>query len=323
MTVTTFITVDESGIPRLHASRPSTDHTECSLKYLNEGGANFVFRLLPHDTELPLIARRRLLRVRKDLPDAQSTKAAKQSFETNFRPLFPAEHLVQQELVEVDEALLLALQASLGTTKRPSHRQQDVVATTEPHALLITDMTPGPDDVLLQAKPKWLQQSPSAPNGAKRCRTCALRAQRGAKGIRTATDKQATCPLKLVSDHLDLRTEAAGSITQDAVLREYLAKDALSLLQTLRRHQASRDPKGVLAASGEEEIRDVCRAMTLRDCTLFLRRSGDHIEARIVDLDTKGLEKIETWRKGERSLLDGGWYGEKGDVIEEVCLLAM
>lgn len=322
MATTAYVTVNESSIPRLHASKPSVHHAECRLKYLNEGGANFVFRILPHEGELPLIARRRLLRIRKDLPDAQSTKAAKQAFEANFRPLFPAEHLVQQELVELEGDLLNVLQESLANTKRPSHRQQDALATVEPHGLLITDMTPGPDEVLLQAKPKWLSQSPSAPSDARRCRTCALRAQRGAKGIRTATDKQATCPLMLVSDKLQHRKQAAESITQDDVLQEYLSKDALSLLQTLRRHQSHRDPKGVLAASHEDEILDLCKAMTLRDCTLFLRRSGDHVEARIADLDTKGLEKIETWKRGEQSLVDGGWYGHDRDIDEDVCLLA-
>lgn len=322
MATTAYITVDDSGIPRLHASKPSLDHAECSLKYLNEGGANFVFRILPHDGELPPIARRRLLRLRKDLPDAQSTKVAKQAFETNFRPLFAAEHLVQQELVEVDGDLLDLLQESLQSIKRLSHRQQDVLATNEPHGLLITDMTPGPDDVLLQAKPKWLSQSPNAPSEARRCRTCALRAQRGAKGIRTATDKQATCPLKLVSDRVDDRRQAAESVTKDPVLQDFLSKDALSLLQTLRRHQSNRDPKGVVAATTEDELQDLCKAMTLRDCTLFLRRTGDQVEARIADLDAKGLEKIGTWKKGEQSLVDGGWYGESGDIVEDVCLLA-
>ena len=321
MTTTAYLT-QNAGLPKVHSSRPDGEHTACELKYLNEGGANFVFRILPIDSELPAYSRRRLLRLRKDLPDAQSTDDGIASFRKDFQPLFPGEHLVQQELVEVDSSLAAQLNEALNHVKRPTHRKQDILAVREPHGLMITDMTPAPDDILLQVKPKWLQQSPSAPEGARRCRTCALRVQRASKGIRTATDKQAACPLKLVSDRLDDRREAAAAITRDTVLQDYLSKDALTLLQTLRRHQANRDPKGVLAVSTEGEVKDLCKAMTLRDCTLFLRRTGDQVEARIADLDTKGSEKVSMWMRGERELVQGGWYGDQGEVEEGVCLLA-
>ena len=59
---------------------------------------------------------------------------------------------------------------------------------------------------------------------------------------------------------------------------------------------------------------------------MFLKRSGNHVEARLADLDLKQPEKLSQWKKVEQGLIDHGWYSndeEKGVWKEEkVCLLS-
>lgn len=280
----------------------------CRLEYLNEGGANFVFRIVGSgegvDERLP----DKLLRLRKALPHVQSAADQLQAYDGNFKDLFPQEHLIQHDLVKLEGNLPSYMNQMLPYIDRPSHRQHDRLPTDETQGMLVTDMTPSFNETLLQIKPKWLAQSPTAPKGAKRCRTCALRAQRASQDIRTATDKQQSCPLDLISGERARREETVSSISDDAQLQQYLVGDAQPLLETLRGQQTSLDPRGILQATTNEEILDVCRAMTLRDCTFFLRRSGDGIEARLGDLDLKQPEKAGRWREVEESLIDGGWY---------------
>jgi len=52
-------------------------------------------------------------------------------------------------------------------------------------------------------------------------------------------------------------------------------------------------------------------AMTLRDCTLFMKipRDGEgEIGMRLGDLDLKSASKIPYWKSLERQLIDEGWY---------------
>lgn len=91
-------------------------------------------------------------------------------------------------------------------------------------------MSPRPesDELLLELKPKWLAQSPTAPKSATRCRTCALRAMRDsqrsqkqksedqtnthARSVSGRAGKKAEfCPLDLVSaerGHVDAAVAA-------------------------------------------------------------------------------------------------------------------
>jgi inositol-pentakisphosphate 2-kinase len=72
-----------------------------------------------------------------------------------------------------------------------------------------------------------------------------------------------------------------------------------------------RDPIGVLTYDPSNELLLV--AMTLRDCTLFLRLPEDEaddaqIEARLGDLDVKSPDKAPYWKQTEQELIDGGFY---------------
>ena len=312
--------------PRLSLQQ-SLPGVPCRLDYLNEGGANFVFRIVSSaddavDERLP----NKLLRLRKALPHAHSAADQLQAYDANFKHLFPHEHLIEHELVQLEGHLPRWLNQTLPYIDRPSHRQGDRLPTEETHGMLVTDLTPRADETLLQIKPKWLAQSPNAPRGAKRCRTCALRAQRASKDIRTATDKQESCPLDLVSCDASRRHETVSGISADAELRSYLVEDAQPLLRILRDQQVSLDPRGVLHADTEEDVLNVCRAMTLRDCTLFLRRSSEGIEARLGDLDLKQPAKADRWREVENGLIEGGWYAnDEADAYhmpEKICALS-
>jgi inositol-pentakisphosphate 2-kinase len=126
-------------------------------------------------------------------------------------------------------------------------------------------------------------------------------------------------------------------------LSRYLASDdeAQGLLKRLRDLQVQFDRVGVLRVSGEE-VEGVCKAMTLRDCTLYVRKTavvegggenagggggGSVIEARLGDLDLKLPARLEHWRSIERGLIEGGWYMNEEDeavhTLEKICVLSV
>ncbi|KAI9828267.1 MAG: Inositol-pentakisphosphate 2-kinase [Phylliscum demangeonii] len=241
--------------------------------------------------------------------------------------------------------------------------------------------------IAIEFKPKWLVQSPSAPPGARRCRTCALRAQRmakeGAGQMKTSASASAPappssafffCPLDLMSDDqprvrvavdailaanqarllspTTAVTGAAPTSLRSAVVA-HLAEPLTTylhhhpLLQRLRQLQQTLDPLGILRLvdschlhsdsdsdshshsqlgppSPAPSLPDAfLLAMTLRDCTFFIRArvqtgaTGVTVawEARLGDLDLKSPHagKGAYWRALEDGLLRGGWYLDGGD----------
>lgn len=300
---------------------------ECTLQYLDEGGANVIFRIVSNDgDDLPKGLEGRLLRLRKGHSHGRTTQELFSDYERNFRDLFPKENSIQHELVCLDDRIPPLLNKALRKLQRPTNRMQDWLPEDEKHAVLITDMTAESGDVLVQLKPKWLAQSPDAPPDAKRCRTCALRAQRASQQMSTATDAQEHCPLDLVGGDVADRKRAASSITKDQPLQRYIMGDLQPLLQRLGGHQQALDRHGVLSASDDHVLADICRAMTLRDCTLYLKRSGSDVEARLGDFDLKSHQKLPGWRDVEQSLIDHGWYTNKEDQNvwskEKTCSLS-
>ncbi|EME44935.1 hypothetical protein DOTSEDRAFT_70851, partial [Dothistroma septosporum NZE10] len=193
-------------------------------------------------------------------------------------------------------------------------------------ALLVTDMTLKEGEIGMQLKPKWLAQSPTAPANSKRCRTCALRAYRAYERIRTATDAQETCPLDLVNTNIDERRKVVYAITTDRDIREFLLGQALALFEQLRICQMKLDQYGALRVADQGPVSNLCKAMTLRDCSLFVKLSGNSIDARLGDLDLKQAEKLPRWQAIESTLVNEGWYTntEREDVRgrERICLLS-
>ena len=331
------------------------------LVYLAEGAANVVYRIrslskdrsisadlnlesygpnTPPPTEIePLDMDPRLegklVRLRKNASTTTPVTESQKHFENCIRPLFPSENLVQQLLFQPSKSLLKDCNARLREMekkggKRPAKRHGVYLAEDEKYGMLVTDMSCNDDSfTFFEFKPKWLAQSPSAPSGSKRCRTCALRAMK--KG-----SKPGLCPLDLMDkdhitkavyhimgpdphppqDHNGSRMEMLDRI------RDFLLQDPL--LRRLRQLQTTKDPNGALKANVTSS--DFLAAMTLRDCTLYLKVGRNSIDARLGDLDLKtGKGKAEYWRGLERQLLDGGWYTatekEKAGV-ENICRLA-
>ncbi|KAJ4356658.1 Inositol-pentakisphosphate 2-kinase [Didymosphaeria variabile] len=259
------------------------------------------------------------------------------------------EFVMEHEGVAIAPEALTALIAELHT-HCPDNRH------IEPHHLeergiLLPDMSSVPGSVTtIEIKPKWLLQSPNAPRGAYLCRTCALHASRKAE----KTYKGAwICPLALVagstaaidpyvrhSSLLALKEEARKgpqkrimgpdpahieAITNRAV--PYLSTGpGHKILQHIRHLQAQLDQKGVLvhSSSPEDDYR-LRLAMTLRDCSLFIRipwaDQTAPIEAKLGDLDFKSAGKMGDWTEKEEGLLHGGWYVDLESEMEE-CWIA-
>ncbi|KAH7396023.1 inositol-pentakisphosphate 2-kinase [Cadophora sp. MPI-SDFR-AT-0126] len=322
----------------------------------------------------------KLLRLRKDLPTTFPCLLAQSTWSRLIRPLFPSSQLVNQSLVSLHTDSydhISALNTSLVAwerqplsstttvtastskvssndaacedeqepkTTRPQKRH-GVYLANDPHGLLVIDMS---GLGVLQFKPKWLAQSPSAPVGARRCRQCALvarkaflatsRQEKPQKAKSDAESAAAFCPLDLLSTDEEILREVTGSILgPDASSKEvqlftnWLTKT--SLLKRLRDVQLAMDKRGVLASeTASEELRV---AMTLRDCSVFVRLGefvegpgdsegeGEEVEARIGDLDVKSPEKLAYWKETERVLVEEGWYAgrEEGEDGRNTCSL--
>lgn len=196
------------------------DQNSARLEYLAEGNANIVysFKQVANDV-LPQGLHHQLLRLRKDKSFIQTTKSQYATFQQEFVPLFRPENLVEQTLITLDEALIRDLNRELeeheNTKSRKKLRHGDRLAM-DGHGLLMTDMTARQGEFLFEIKPKWLLQSPDAPDGSKRCRTCALRLQRSHAAARGAVIPKpgGFCPLSLVDDDIQERQRAFKSIIE-------------------------------------------------------------------------------------------------------------
>ncbi|KAL5339490.1 inositol-pentakisphosphate 2-kinase [Aspergillus crustosus] len=304
------------------------------LVYIAEGGANIIYRIVSpvipsrsfqfgsplHDSQtIPADLKGKLLRLRKDTPAGVSYQEISQNFDKNIRPLFKPEELVDQELVYLPQGLAQRcneqLRAAEATGKRPTQRRGLFLSVTEPFGLLVTDMTslgnPGSD--LAELKPKWLLQSPSAPKGARKCRTCALRDTKNYDSRRVGTtETRSFCPLDLVSDkfeHVLRASKFVKACNDPGQLARVLHRNSTLLkLQARQRNMRDVGLYGPSPQSREESL-----AMTLRDCTMYIkmpRNEKGRVEIRLGDLDLKtaGGGKAQYWLDLEHRLISEGWY---------------
>jgi inositol-pentakisphosphate 2-kinase len=257
--------------------------------------------------------------------------------------------LVGQETVNISKRVLNECNKVLNRLEksgcRPKIRHQWALRRGESKGLLITSMLPDPEHTaLVELKPKWLRQSPGAPPNSRRCRTCATHARRG-----TSTEKLPVCSLALLSENPSTVRNAVFKLPKSAIhplpahllieevtehLIQFFVKNlpatqnswdstnGRSILEGLGEAQAKFDPLGVirlinLYRAYEEEFQDLGKAMTLRDCTLFIQlrkdmRTGEwHVEGKLADLDPKAYhdkERREKWVSDERKLVAEGWY---------------
>ncbi|KAF3394245.1 Inositol-pentakisphosphate 2-kinase [Penicillium rolfsii] len=321
------------------------------LVYLAEGGANVVYRFVSavasplttkRDPREPLASvafepterfRGKLLRLRKDTAADVSYEEIVQNFNTTVRPLFKADELVDQTLIRLPEGLVHRCneQLLLAETNgdRPQKRHGGYLSLTEPFGLLVTDMTTFDDPglTLVEFKPKWLIQSPSAPATAQSCRTCALREMKNHDARSLGQKEQRSfCPLDLVSETFEdvLRaTKFIKGCDDRRRLAHILFRNRT--LQNLLSHQKTYCKVGLLGPPAQS--REMSLDMTLRDCTLYIKIPHDEkfpVEIRLGDLDLKtgAGGKAEYWTDLELQLIDGGWYeGSHSDHESSECAL--
>ena len=250
-----------------------------------------------------------LLRVRKALTHLPPNVEQYDRINAILKPLLPSDTLLQHRLVllptSIRSRLNASLQADENSGARPLSRHGSYIATDEPHAMLVQDMTAGHNAFSLQLKPKWVVQSPNAPRNARRCRTCALRQMRESE---FRQDKRINrpwepffCPLDLASGQREGIERAIDAVlskhayggeslnSADFGVTPYLRDTIVDFLlgsptlPRLRELQQSLDPTGVLSIHDAAQIsEDFQVATTLRDCSLFVRISW---------LDGKDIEK--------------------------------
>ena len=348
---------------------------------LNEGAANVVFHIRPSHVQHKSLdfvfvdiddggntamsvpreeVTSQVLRVSKGAPKCLRSEDIIRGFENDVRPLFesctggkssPVSDLTEKHLMPHHGVLLFP-----GAMLDLIH-QVDAIQKVEGHesrestrwGILLPNMSPNPGtSITLEIKPKWLLQSPTAPPGAIRCRTCALQYSRG-KG----TPKDYICPLQLVNGgESDLQQWAVESVLKHAGegenmsadpknaqfrsvvnhLLQYIAKgDGRTLLGHIKDLQSQLDPQGVLCRSSTSDRskfdHDLRLAMTLRDCSMLIvvpyTSSGGSlppIVSKLADLDFKSAGKISDWAEKETDLVDGGWY-TKDPGEHNVCWL--
>lgn len=268
------------------------------LVYLAEGGANVIYRIVWATERAPAAIMRKdicpskreqmcmppelagkLLRLRKATKSGIPYQEIACNFDSSIRPLFKPEELVDQTLVQLPSGFVEECNEKLRAAElngtRPRRRQGVYLSLDEPFGLLVTDMTTFGDQntEMAEFKPKWLLQSPSAPLGAKRCRTCALRDMKNhaARNSRKSEDLS-FCPLKLISDRFEdvkRATHFINGCQDQARLAQLLYRN--STLLRLYSHQKTMCDVGLHGKSPNSRGKSL--AMTLRDCTMFVKVS--------------------------------------------------
>ncbi|KAH8704175.1 inositol-pentakisphosphate 2-kinase-domain-containing protein [Talaromyces proteolyticus] len=320
---------------------------DIQLQYLAEGGANIVYRIAlppifnvppseieyygditPPPTEIEdsleaRLFRRNLVRLRKDVQFGFPYRDTANNFNTKIRHLFRPEELVDQILVRLPPDLTARcneqLRASERTGKRPTKRHGVYLAPNEPFGMLITDMTNFADPaatVVAELKPKWLVQSPSAPAGARRCRTCALRDMKNSNtdGGKPAQPPQllelsrSFCPLDLISEKI----EDIQRVTRIFKGRS----DQIRIAKALCRHPTLLNLVSLQQAHNDVGLRGP--PVHSREMSLDPPEDGP-IELRLGDLDLKTAAsgKASYWRSIENRLILEGWYmGENPSQVQ-------
>lgn len=173
--------------------------------------------------------------------------------------------------------------------------------------------------MLIEFKPKWLLQSPSAPKNAIRCRQCALELRNYLRspGVKGPSPERRPCPIALANPDCPQQVASPFRIAPQlsslhgderiqAILDKIIHHKALRMLRDC---QKSLDHVGPLRPPTNL---DFIVAMTLRDCTCFAlvpSNNDGEIKLRFGDFDWKDPEKkFSHWRGTEQDLIEGGFY---------------
>lgn len=273
-------------------------------QYLGEGNANVIFTYIgPSDDRWTDM----VLRLQKySTPDAFSAEQQQNFLETVIKTRFPElwTYLLLTQLVQLDEEFLRDCQGILEHSSRPGKYLGSRIDCSVSFGLLLPCLSSDTRRQVLEFKPKWLSQSPSAPADARLCRTCALRFMRTAP----CSEKQSLrfCPLDLASDDPQSILRALQALNRDSSWN-LSPKSLHNTQEFLQREPIIAVLKAAQMASMDKL--DLC--MTLRDCSVYLlldRDTQQITRACLADLDCKRRSKETTWHNIEHALINQGWY---------------
>ncbi|GFP53904.1 hypothetical protein ACSS6W_001540 [Trichoderma asperelloides] len=299
------------------------------VRLVGEGAANVVFEIkLPPNSGMDTQFQGKLLRVAKAqalgrTPVSSNYYLRQQEF--FIREIQPhlGDHAVRQELVVLHKSNIVdelnAMLRDVNHLRKPKFQGSFIGRAS--WGFLVEDMRPNGADgsMLIEFKPKWLLQSPSAPKNAIRCRQCALELRNYLKapGTKAPCPEKKPCPIMLanpdcpqqVASPFRIAPQLSGLHNNEriqAALDKIIHHKAI---QALRNCQKSLDHAGPLKPIPNL---DFVVAMTLRDCTCFALippNDDGEIKLRFGDFDWKDPErKSSHWRGTEKDLIDGGFY---------------
>jgi inositol-pentakisphosphate 2-kinase len=324
---------------------------ELELHYLAEGAANIIYSVtVKSPPSLQHHANCCVMRLRKDLPFTKPATEVMADFQQKVNPLFEGNHahlLLEQalcnlnpEMITVANAELKRLDAvdlsimsaegikALGKRVRLDHRRHVYLPSfdAEQYGILMQNLQGPSVDYLIEFKPKWLVQSPSAPKVAKNCRTCALNAMRRKEAKHKGRGDSGFCPWDLLAVPED-STILANALTKiwpidvgiDSFVAEFQEK-VQPALQHLRKLQQDQNAVGLFDFQ-DPEGKEFGVSMALRDSSVFmaLKRHVSDVQLTIVDVKFGDLDlksstggKIENWAAMEEKLISEGWYSIEG-----------
>ncbi|KAG6024494.1 hypothetical protein E4U41_001777 [Claviceps citrina] len=336
-----WLTSQDMAILKVIGSEPCLANCQCQhhhhcikrlpagtkpVKLVGEGAANAVFELKapPQRDRAARDLKGLLLRVAKvpslGAPLAYNYLLQQQYLQTAIKPIL-GEHVVHQELVILHKSNIVRelnnLLRDINHTRRDKFKGTYVGETD--WGFLIEDMRPPDTCVLVEFKPKWLSQSPSAPKEAIRCRQCAMELRNLTKDLsfNKARPERKPCPLALMNSdgprpvcspfrmapHL---ANEPNSELYEKALRQIASHDAI---RDLKEQQDLHDKVGPLRASPSDPFFPL--AMTLRDCTCFAQidKRSQSVRIRFGDFDWKDPSvKFDRWAGVEAELVDDGFY---------------
>ncbi|KAL7798486.1 inositol-pentakisphosphate 2-kinase domain-containing protein [Trichoderma ceciliae] len=299
------------------------------VRLVGEGAANAVFEIkVPPSSRVDAQFQGKLLRVAKTQALGRTPTSSDYYFrqqEFFIREIQPhlGDYAVCQELVVLHKSGIVdELNAMLRDVNhlRKSKFQGSFIGHAS-WGFLVEDMRPNGDDdsMLIEFKPKWLLQSPSAPKNALRCRQCALELRNYLKTphAKVPCPERRPCPIALANPDCPKQVASPFRIAPQlsnlrddkciqAALDKIIHHEAIRMLRDC---QKKLDRVGPLRPSADLGF---VVAMTLRDCTCFalIPSGGDEeIKLRFGDFDWKDPEKkFSHWRDTEQDLIDGGFY---------------
>ncbi|KAI1268674.1 inositol-pentakisphosphate 2-kinase [Xylariaceae sp. FL1019] len=291
--------------------------SDVDFEYVAEGRANAVFSIWTVNSggERKRQLEGTLLRVPKETPHITPCdyKTLHDFHENVVEKAVDSQFLVSQKLSRITEHVAAIMNAK--RMKDGKRDKDDGSVIKSGYAMFMEDMRESTGYSVLEFKPKWLAQSPIAPRDAKRCRTCAREAYRNS--LKRAEGKKTSipiCPLGLLSSDEKIVAQTIERLAPEwpEVDRDRLAqafKDT-QIFEELRKLQDEGDPGTTLLDNPSDPQFGL--AMTLRDCTCFVRMPDDTaktIEIKLADVDKKNWEEKQSyWRESHENLVKDGWY---------------